>query len=178
MPLKTLFAVSLLASAPVWSHAEAAAPTAPTLKTPTSIHEEHQEIHATLERATHEPGELGESARALAALLDPHFKREEEIATPPLSLLAPLSHGPATRRMREVLPMTQALERELPKMLAEHRKIGEARERFEAAARKANRDDYVRFSETLAHHAKQEEEVLYPAAILVGRYVRAKAPAR
>lgn len=178
MSFKTLIAFSLLASPLVCSHAEAAGVAGPRLQTPASIHEEHAEIHATLERATHEPGELGASAQALAALLDPHFRREEEIATPPLSLLVALSHGPATRRMREVLPMTRALERELPQMLAEHRKIGAARERFEAAARLANREEYVRFSETLAHHAKQEEEVLYPAAILVGRYVAAKAPAR
>ena len=67
--------------------------------------------------------------------------------------------------------MTQALERELPQMLAEHRRVGVARERFEAAARKAGKAEYVRLSETLAAHALQEEQVLYPAAILVGRYV-------
>ena len=148
------------------------------LETPESIHEEHQEIHALLDRAAAEPGDLGASARALRELLEPHFRREEEIATPPLALLVPLSQGPASRRMRAVLPMTRALERELPRMLVEHRRIGAARERFEAAARHAGRPDYVRLSETLAHHARQEEEVLYPAAILVGRYVAARAPAR
>jgi len=80
--------------------------------------------------------------------------------------------------MRAVLPMTRALERELPRMLLEHRRIGAARERFETAARVANRPDYERLSETLAAHARQEEEVLYPAAVLVGRYVAARFPAR
>lgn len=143
------------------------------LQTPVSIHDEHQEIHAALEQATREPGELGATARELARLLDPHFRREEEIATPPLGLLVPLSRGAATPRMRAVLPMTQALERELPGMLEQHRRIGAARERFQAAAERAHRDEYVRLSDTLAHHARQEEEVLYPAAILVGRYVKA-----
>jgi hypothetical protein len=143
------------------------------LRTPASIHEEHQEIHAALERATREPGELGATARELATLLDPHFRREEEIATPPLSLLAPLSKGAATPQMRAVLPMTDALEAELPRMLEQHQRIGAARERFEASAQRAQRPEYVRLSETLAHHARQEEEVLYPAAILVGRYVKA-----
>ena len=143
------------------------------LRTSASIHEEHQEIHAALERATREPGELGATARELAGLLDPHFRREEEIATPPLSLLVPLAQGAATPQMRAVIPLTQALERELPGMLEQHRRIGAARERFEAAAQRAQRPEYVRLSETLAHHARQEEEVLYPAAILVGRYVKA-----
>jgi hypothetical protein len=34
----------------------------------------------------------------------------------------------------------------------------------------------VRFADTLAAHARQEEEILYPAAILVGRYVARTAP--
>jgi hypothetical protein len=111
-------------------------------------------------------------------VLDPHFQREEEIATPPLSLLVPLSQGPVTAEMRAVLPMTEALEREMPEMLAEHSRIREALERFEAAARLANNAEYVRFSEALAHHARQEEEIFYPAAIVVGRFVAASEAAR
>ncbi len=69
--------------------------------------------------------------------------------------------------------MTEALEREMPQMLAEHARIRDALGRFEAAARVANREEYVRFSEALAHHARQEEEIFYPAAIVVGRFVAA-----
>jgi hypothetical protein len=144
------------------------------VRTPEAIHAEHAEIHAALERATREPGEVGAAARALSGALDPHFRREEEIATPPLGLLVPLSRGPVTPEMRAVLPLTDALERELPRMLEEHQRIGAARERFEQAARRAGKADYVRLSEALAHHARQEEEVLYPAAVLVGRLVKAE----
>jgi hypothetical protein len=106
-------------------------------------------------------------------VLDPHFRREEEIATPPLGLLEPLARGGVTSDMGAVLPMTEALERELDQMLQDHRRIGAARERFEAEARRARKPDYVRLSEALALHARQEEEVLYPAAILVGKFVKA-----
>jgi hypothetical protein len=153
-------------------------PAAAFLKTPEALREEHREIHAVLERATAEPGDLGAAARELGGVLDPHFRREEEIATPPLSLLVPLSQGPVTVEMRAVLPMTEALEREMPQMLAEHARIREALERFEAAARLANNAEYVRFSEALAHHARQEEEIFYPAAIVVGRFVAASEAAR
>jgi hypothetical protein len=166
--------LALMGSAMVLLAAEAAR--GQPLQTPASVAEEHREIHAGLERAAREPGEVGASARNLLAVMDPHFRREEEIAAPPLSLLVPLSQGPATQRMRAVLPMTQALEAELPKMLAEHRQIGAARERFEQAARRAGRGDDVALAEKLAAHARQEEEVLYPAAILVGRYVERTAP--
>jgi hypothetical protein len=151
----------------------ASSPAATSLETPTALREEHQEIHAALERATAEPGDLGAAAQELAGLLEPHFRREEEIATPPLSLLVPLSQGPVTAEMAAVLPMTDALEREMPQMLADHAGIRDALGRFEAAARLANREEYVRFSEALAHHARQEEEIFYPAAIVVGRFVAA-----
>jgi hypothetical protein len=41
------------------------------------------------------------------------------------------------------------------------------------AARLADKAEYVRFSEALAHHARQEDEILYSAAIVVGRFVAA-----
>lgn len=110
--------------------------------------------------------------------LAPHFKREEEIATPPLGLLGALARGEATADMRAVLALTDALERELPHMLQEHQVIREAVTRFRAVAEAAGRDEYVRFSDGLAAHARQEEEILYPAAVLVGRYVKRLAPKR
>lgn len=147
------------------------------LQTPSSVAAEHGELHETLARAAREGGELGRAAAALEEALAPHFQREEEIATPPLSLLSPLASGAATAEMRAVLPLTEALERELPKMLREHQVIRDAVARFRAAAEEARREDYVRFSDNLAAHARQEEEILYPAAILVGRYVDRTAPA-
>ncbi len=80
--------------------------------------------------------------------------------------------------MRAVLPMTDALERELPQMLKEHEAIRQAVTKFRAAAVRAQRDEYVSFSDGLAAHAQQEEEILYPAAVLVGRYVKRTAPAQ
>jgi hypothetical protein len=145
-------------------------------QTPQSIAAEHRELHEVLAGATREPGELGAAARGLETALAPHFKREEEIATPPLGLLGALAHAPATSEMRAVLPMTDALEAELPRMLEEHEGIKAAAAKFRAAAVAAKRDDYVRFADALAAHARQEEEILYPAAILVGRYVKATAP--
>lgn len=145
-------------------------------QTPQSIAAEHHELHEVLAEATKAPGEMGVAAMRLEAALAPHFKREEQIATPPLGLLGTLAHGPATAEMRGVLPMTDALEAELPRMLKEHEGIKAAAAEFRAAAVKAGRDDYVRFADTLAAHARQEEELLYPAAIVVGRYVKATAP--
>lgn len=146
------------------------------LQMPESIAIEHRELHEVLANATKEPAELGEAARNLEAALAPHFDREEEIASPPLSLLSPLAKGDPTADMRSVLTMTDALEQELPQMLREHEAITQAAGAFGAAAEKAGRPEYVRFAENLAAHARQEEEILYPAAILVGRYIKLAAP--
>ena len=59
-------------------------------------------------------------------------------------------------------------------MLAEHRQVVDALEKLAAAARVEKRPDATRFAEKLRLHAETEEQVLYPAAILVGEQVRAR----
>jgi hypothetical protein len=60
---------------------------------PQSLQAEHHEIHEALAEATRAPGRVGAAAKELAAVLDPHFARENQIALPPLGLLAPLAAG-------------------------------------------------------------------------------------
>jgi hypothetical protein len=143
---------------------------------PASIRAEHQEIHEELVAATKAPGAVGAAARELAAVLHPHFVREEQIALPPLSLLAPLSRGQRTPAMRAVLPMTDSLRAELPRMLEEHVAILAATLKLGEAARAAGDAAVAHLAEKLALHAKSEEEVLYPAAMLVGDLVRHAMP--
>jgi hypothetical protein len=155
---------------------EDASPTG-KLAVPESMRVEHEEIHNALVTATKIPGRVGEAARDLAKVLDPHFVREEQIALPPLSLLPALSRGEATADMRAVLPMTNALRAELPQMLREHKAIAAAARRLEQVAREENNKDAEELAKKLQLHAKTEEEVLYPAAILVGDLVKARLEA-
>jgi len=46
------------------------------------------------------------------------------------------------------------------------------------AARAAQRVDYIEFARKLIHHARIEEEVMYPAAILVGEYLKLRLAER
>src|SRR5512144_1412958 len=107
----------------------------PTIHIPASIRAEHAEIHSALVAATKIEGRVGAAAKELAAVLHPHFVREEQIALPPLGLLQPLSRGEFKPAMRDVLPMTDSLRAELPRMLAEHKAIHAATERMGQAAR-------------------------------------------
>ncbi len=148
-----------------------------TIGIPYSIKAEHEEIHGELERATRLGGRVGEAARALAKVLHPHFVREEQIALPPLGLLAPLARGEHEAAYAEVLPMTDSLRAELPRMLEEHKAIAAAMRRLGESARVAGNQDVARLSEKLLLHARSEEEVFYPAAILVGDVVRSQVTA-
>ena len=140
---------------------------------PKPLQVEHEELHATLVKATKSPGAVGEAAREVARLLHPHFVREEEFALPPLALLSEVALGRVTPEMSEVLPMTRRLKVELTAMLAEHGQIVGALDKLRAAAQAANLPEYERFAEALTLHAQTEEKVLYPAAILVGEHVAA-----
>jgi hypothetical protein len=139
---------------------------------PESMRQEHEQIHTALVAATERPGALGEAARALAEALHPHFVREEQIALPPLGLLESLARGEYEPWMREVLPMTDSLEAEWSRMLREHEVIGAAAVRLEAVARAEGDGDVERLARTLQLHARTEEEVYYPAAVLVGIVLR------
>jgi hypothetical protein len=139
---------------------------------PEPIQAEHKEIHAELVAATKVPGPVGEAAQALAKVLDPHFVREEQIALPPLALLGPLSRGDTSPEMRGILPMTDSLRAELPRMLGEHKVIHAATAHLEEVARKHGNEAVAHLAQKLTLHARGEEEVYYPAAILVGELVR------
>ena len=147
-----------------------------TIEIPKSIQAEHEEIHSTLVRATKAPGRVGAAAKALAEVLHPHFVREEEIALPPLGLLAPLASGAkiTDAQSSEALAMTGSLKQELPRMLEEHKQISAAVEKLRIAAHAEKAVQYERLAEQLALHAKTEEEVLYPAALLIGEALQAR----
>ena len=149
---------------------------------PLPLRQEHDELHAQLHNATQAGGEVGDAAKALAKLMHPHFVKEDDFALPPLALLQPLALGAFTAEMASVLTLTDRLAAELPTMLAEHKTIVAALERLGDAAKRAERPDIVEFARALTVHAQIEEQVMYPAALLVGRFVRQRlaeaAPAR
>lgn len=144
---------------------------------PEALRIEHAEIHGELVRATKLRGRVGVAARALAAVLDPHFAREEQIALPPLGLLAPLARDEDAAAMRTILPLTDSLRAELPAMLEEHKAIAAATRELGRVARAAGNTRVAALAEKLLLHARNEEEVTYPAALLVGEVVRARTAA-
>lgn len=142
------------------------------LTIPSSLRTEHNELHAELARATKVGGRVATTALSVARTLHPHFLREEEFALPPLALLSDLAQGRATAEMRDVLKLTDRLKAELPQMLAEHKAVVAELAGLVEAARREGRPEFTHFAERLILHATNEEQVLYPAAILAGEYLR------
>lgn len=140
---------------------------------PTSLKTEHEELHGQLALATKSGGRTADAARSVARLMHPHFIKEDAFALPPLALLGALANGQIEPAMAEVLPLTDRLEAELPQMLAEHTQIVAALRNLVEAAAAEGKPAVAEFAEKLMVHARTEEEVMYPAALLVGRYVKA-----
>ncbi len=139
---------------------------------PKSIRIEHEELHSELKKATRERGALGNAAKEVAKLLDPHFAKEEEYALPPLGLLNALAEGRVSAKMKDGLAMTNRLKADLDQMLKEHKQIVVALKKLTAQAKKEKKLQYAEFAKKLILHARTEEEVLYPASLLVGKYLK------
>lgn len=170
------FAAVAASSSATAQHTHGAhAPASPGgLQIPEPMRIEHEEIHAHLKAATEAPGAVGAAARELVEVLAPHFERENQIALPPLGLLAALAHGEAIpdEVKARALAMTDSLRGELPGMLEEHVRIAAAAKKLEQVAGEHRNADAESFARKLQVHARMEEEVNYPAAVLVGMLLR------
>lgn len=141
---------------------------------PVTLNEEHEELHNELARITESGGAIGEAAKMVAVIMHPHFVKEEEYAMPPLGLLEPLSRGDIKEEMRDILLITDKLKAMLPQMLSEHQSIVDALIKLANVSIKEDRMEIAFIAKKLISHVRNEEEVLYPAALLVGEYLRLK----
>lgn len=143
----------------------------PSITIPKALEAEHDAIHRDLAAIIARKGKTGAAAEQLADALHEHFAEEQEYGMPPLGILKDVAAGRITREVEHAAIISEKLDRELPKMLAEHRIIMERIDALRIAARDEQRDDALSFADKLALHAQYEEDVLYPAAILVGKYL-------
>jgi hypothetical protein len=141
---------------------------------PEALRMEHEELGDQLRKALDAGGKTGEAAKKVMQVLRPHILLEEEYAMPPLTILARLARGEVTPEMRRYLAPAEMLKAELPRMLDEHKLIVEALRDLLRAATEEHQYGYAGLAQKMILHAQLEEEVLYPASILVGEYLRSK----
>lgn len=139
------------------------------LQMPDSLRARHEAFHAEFIKATQEVGKIGDAARAIEKLGTTHFAKAKD-AFPPLGLLPRLADGKVVPEMSEAIKMAEKLRANLPQIHREHRDLMAGLKRIKEAAKKEEKTDYVRFAERLTLHIQEEEEVLYPAVLLIGDY--------
>lgn len=142
------------------------------LEVPEALKAEHQELRTELDKAASLGGTLGDAAKAVERVLLPHLKKEEEFVLPPLSILPLLTEGEVTVEMGASLAMTNRLRTELPHLIEDHRAINSELEKLAQAAQAEQRWEYACYTEKFRSIAQYEEKVLFPAVMLIGRYVR------
>lgn len=144
------------------------------MKIPPSLKHEHGEMRASLEISAKAIGKSGEAAREVARLLVPHFKKEEEYALPPLDALAVLAGGGVPENPEAIIAKADRLKHELPEMLREHQAIAKALEDLYDVATDNARPELARFARKLLLHAQLEEQIYYPAALVIGEHLKLK----
>ena len=145
------------------------------MKIPPSLKHEHGEMRASLDIAAKAIGRSGAAAREVARLMAPHFTREEDFALPPLDALAGLAGGRLPDNPTAIIAKADRLRVELADMLREHKAIAKSLEALYDTATADERPELARFARKLMLHAQMEEQIYYPASLLVGEYLKLRA---
>ncbi len=146
----------------------------PDFKIPEPLTVDQGELCVALERATLSGGKTGRAASELLKVLQPHLLREEEDLLQILGLLVPLAQGQITEGMRDVPARTERLKSSMFAIAREHAAIIKAARQLMHAANREGKLELVAFTEQLMLRAWTDEVVFYPAAILIGEYLKLK----
>jgi len=103
-----------------------------------------------------------------------YFVKEEEYAIQPLVFLRLLTTDEFSSSMKDIMLMIKKLMNNVPEMVDEHKQLTTALNDFTKIARKNNNNYVEKFTQKLIIHAQNEEEILYPTALLVGEYLKLK----
>lgn len=150
------------------------------LTVPPAIRVEHEHLHHQLQAAVASGGTTGMRAREVAAILLPHFADEEAYAMPPLGLLESLARNESLDEgeVQSAIRMAERLRREYGQMLKEHEVMTEALRKLAVSAKDEGKPDHAAFAEALIMHAQNEEQVLYPATLVIGDYLKRQRASR
>ena len=143
---------------------------------PPSIEKDHEEILELMIRVQHLSGKTGSLAEKLAKDLKPHIDREEALALPLLGILKDIAQGRLKNGVaKKAAVLCSKFEKEYANMVRAHTEIRGHLERLKKVGLEEGHPTALRFAEALDRHAREEEEVFYPAALLAGKAAAARA---
>ena len=143
------------------------------LKVPEALRLRHEALVAEFTKATKDPGKVGEATRSIEKLAAAHFAKGKEVFKP-LGLLPMLAEGQVPPGLTKAREIAELLRENLPQIRREHRDLIAGLEKLAAAAKEESKPEYAAFAERLILHIREEEEVLYPAVLLVGKALNQK----
>lgn len=141
---------------------------------PTLLLNEHDSLLRDLKTISVHHDSTGRIAVELYDLLDHHFQEEEDYVLPPLGLLVSLSGDSLPENTTAILRMIDKLKAQSPHMSAEHQMIKLLVNDLRNTAKVEGHAEVEIFRNDLLKHAQMEEEILFPAALLIGEYLRIK----
>jgi len=140
------------------------------LTAPASMEREHQDIWQLLLGVQNLSGKTGSLAEKLAKPLKVHIDKEESLALPLLGILRDIVNGDLSQgSAKRASILSVRFEKEYHEMVHGHKELAKVLDRMEKVGADEGHLTAVRFCEALKKHAQEEEEVLYPAALLAGR---------
>lgn len=146
------------------------------LTSPRSLDEEHDELIHSLRECAKKKTETGKAISELMEVLEPHFAKEQKIVMPLLGTVSDLVSGEKVSNLYEIANAQAPLLKEYQGMFEEHGRVRKLILKAEKAASHEGNQDTIDLLEGLAHHAKIEEEVLYPCALLAGTVAKCLLP--
>jgi len=142
---------------------------------PSSIMKEHKALLDQAYQYTLLPDSAGLAASKLYELMQYHFKEEEDYAFPSLGLLPMLANAEIPEESEKLIQLAEKLQSQLAVMLAEHQMVAAHLNELKQAAGEEHLPEIIKFESDLHRHAQIEEEVLFPASILIGDYLELKS---
>lgn len=140
------------------------------------IRHEHDQIYARIERLAQTPGKTGKAAKELLIIMRPHMFKEEEFVLPQLGVLKKLAFDEPMAGMLWAIGRSEDLKEEYPQMLAEHKAIFTSIDKLSQAATREGDQGALDLAVQLKAHIQDEEDIIYPAAILAGQYIKKNYP--
>jgi hypothetical protein len=142
---------------------------------PQALRVSHTRLSAALAKAVRARGQTMIAAEVVAQLFETHLYKEEKQVLRILGLLESIATNGNVTASEEDLSQWDLLEPNEKSLHQEHALLVHATERLLATARGEGLDEVVELAEQLLMRIRLDEEVFYPAALLIRDYLKRKA---
>lgn len=143
-----------------------------SLPIPQSVRLQHEQIVSRLAAYTKHEAPVGPAAAKALAILNSHYAKEENFVLPPLGLLPRIANGEFSKDMEPAIAMAIRTRAAMTELRNEHVQITSLMNDLIEAGTKSHNDELVRFATRVAAQSLIHIEVLMPATIVIGDYLR------